>query len=99
MTIGPEPRIRILWMSLRRGNALEEAVEQVEAVVRSRPGLGGVMHGSARNLQQLEALDRAVVQVHVREGGLSEVGLPANRLIGVDRARAARSHRREAVVL
>src|SRR5438309_2015661 len=99
MTIGPEPRMRILWMSLRRGNAVQEAVEQVEAVVRTGPGLRVVLDGPTGHLEQLEALDRAVVEVDVRERGLPEVGLPAHRLVGVDRSCAARSESREAVIL
>src|SRR5439155_1165409 len=59
--------MRILWMSLRRGNALQEAVEQVHAVVRARPRLGVVLDRASRDVQQLEPLDRAVVEVHVRE--------------------------------
>src|SRR5437588_5392117 len=99
MTIGPEPRMRILWMSLRRGNAVQEAVEQVEAVVRAGAGLRVVLDRPSGHLEQLQALHRAVVEVDVRECRLPEVGLPADRLVGVDRAPAARRHRGEAVVL
>ena len=77
----------------------QEAVEQVQAVVRARAGLGVVLDRPARHVEQLQSLDRAVVQVHVRELGLAEVGLPAHRLVGVDRARAAGAERGEAVVL
>src|SRR5450759_2405018 len=99
MTIGPEPRMRILWMSLRRGNSLQEAVEQVEAVVRAGSGLGVVLDGSARDVEQLEALDGAVIQVHMGERGGAEVGFPAHGLIGRDRALAAGPERGEAVIL
>src|SRR5438132_272215 len=99
MTIGPEPRMRILWMSLRRGNALQEAVEQVLAVVRARPGLGVVLDRAPRDVQQLESLDRAVIEVHVRERRGAEVRLPADGLVGLDGPRAPRSKRCEAVVL
>src|SRR5947209_3864511 len=91
--------MRILWMSLRRGNALQEAVEQIHAVVRTRARLGVVLDRASRDVQQLESLDRAVVEVHVRERRGAEVGLPAHGLVGVDGARAPRSERREAVVL
>ena len=77
----------------------EEAVEQVQAVVRAGAGLGVVLHGAAGHVEQLEPLDGAVVEVHVRERGGAEVGLPAHRLVGVDRARAARADGGEAVVL
>src|SRR5277367_3279502 len=86
-------------MSSRRGNALEEAVEQVQAVVRAGAGLGVVLDGPAGHVEQLEALDGAVVEVDVRELSGAEVGLPAHRLISVDRARATGAERGEAVVL
>src|SRR5271157_5552920 len=99
MTIGPEPRISTLWMSSRRGNALQEAVEQIQAVVRARARLGVVLDGAAGHLQQLEPLDRAVVEVHVRQRRVSEVGLPADGLIYVDRVGPSRCDRGETVVL
>ena len=51
------------------------------------------------DVEQLESLDRAVVEVDVRERRGPEVGLPAHRLVAVDRALPAGSERREAVVL
>ncbi len=87
-------------MSSRRGNvASQEAVEQVQAVVRAGAGLGVVLDGAAGHVEQLEALDGAVVEVDVRERGGAEVRLPAHRLVAVDRARAAGPEGREAVVL
>ena len=67
--------------------------------MRPRPRLGVVLDGAAGDVEQLQALDRAVVEVDVRERGGAEVGLPAHRLVGVDRAPAARAERGEAVVL
>src|SRR5277367_1537045 len=67
------------------GDALEEAVEQVQAVVWAGAGLGVVLDGPAGHVEQLEALDGAVVEVDVRELSGAEVGLPAHRLVGVDR--------------
>src|SRR6185437_8552404 len=99
MTIGPEPRIRMVWMSSRLGNALQETVEQVQGVVRARPGLGVILDCATGYVEQLEALDRAVVQVHVRELGVAEIGLPAHRLVACERARAPRTEHGEAVVL
>src|SRR3954447_5746765 len=100
MTIGPEPRMRILWMSLRLGtDGLQEAVELVERVVGPRSRLGVVLDGRAVDLEQLEALDRAVVEVDVGQRGLAEVGLPAHGLVGLDAARPVRRLDREAVVL
>src|SRR5947209_19155647 len=86
-------------MSLRRGNELQEAVEQVAAVVRTGPSLGVVLHGTARHVQQLQPLDRAVVEVDVRKRGATEVRLPAHGLVVRDRALALRSKRGEAMVL
>src|SRR3954447_10878844 len=100
MTIGPEPRMRILWRSSRRGtDGLQEAVELIQRVVGARPGLRVVLHGGAVDLQQLQALDGAVVEVDVGQGRLAEVGAPADRLVGLDAAAAARRGDREAMVL
>src|ERR1700689_4511144 len=99
MTIGPEPRIITLWMSSRRGNALQEAVEEVRAFARAGARLGVVLHRSSRDVQQLEPLHGAVVQVHVRELRGAEIGFPAHRLVAVDRARPARAAHGEAMVL
>src|SRR5205807_591306 len=65
-------------------DSLQEAVEQIQAVVRARGCLRVVLDGAARDLEQLEALDRAVVEVHVRERRRTEVRLPAHGLVGVD---------------
>ena len=48
-------------------HALEEAVEQVQAVVRAGSRLGVVLDRPAGHVEQLEALDGAVVEVHVRQ--------------------------------
>src|SRR5580704_14503232 len=86
-------------MSSRRANALKEAVEQVQAVVRAGAGLGVVLDGTAGHVEQLEALDGAVIQVDVRELGGAEVRFPADGLVAVDRARATGAKRSEAMVL
>src|ERR1700704_895389 len=99
MTIGPEPRIITLWMSSRRGNALQKTVEEVEAVMGSGAGLGVVLHGSAGYVEQLETLDGAVIEVDVGKLRGAEVGLPAHGLVVVDRARAVWPEHSEAVVL
>src|ERR671910_3544677 len=87
MTIGPEPRTRILWRSSLRGMARgpldlrDELVEQMHGVVRSRSGLGVVLHAAGGDVEQPEALDRPVVEVDVGQLGLAEVGLqPLPRL-------------------
>ena len=58
-----------------------------------------VLDGRALDVEQRQALDRAVVEVDVGQLGGAEVGLPAHRLVVVDRPRAARAEHREAVVL
>src|SRR5215203_2794216 len=89
MTIGPEPRMRILWRSSRLGmRALylsDELVEQPQGVVRARSGLGVVLHAAGRDVEQAEALDGAVVEVHVGQLGLAEVGLEARARLAADR--------------
>src|SRR3954471_19596690 len=101
MTIGPEPRIRMRCKSSLRGTGdpVQETVEEVEAVVRAGAGLRVVLDGASGHVEQLEALDGAVVEVDVRQDGRAEVGVPADRLVGVDRAVAAGAEHREAVVL
>src|SRR6188472_651417 len=100
MTIGPEPRIRMRSRSSRLGtDGLDEPVELVEGVVRARAGLGVVLDRRALDLEQLEPLDRAVVEVDVCERGLAEVGRPAHGLVSLDAPAAVRGADREAVVL
>ena len=76
-------------MSSRRG--IEAAISRkrsnrYEASCGPGPGLGVVLDRRARHVAQHQALDGAVVEVHVRQLGGAEVGLPADRLVGVDRA-------------
>src|SRR3954468_11221503 len=76
MTIGPEPSTRILFRSSRRGTERpQEFVEQVKGVVRAGAGFGVVLHAARGDVEQADALDRAVVEVHVRELRRAEVGL------------------------
>src|SRR3954468_22788520 len=98
MTIGPEPRMRILWRSSRLGMALggrpdlvDEAVEEVQRVVRPGPGLRVVLDRPARHVEQREPLDRPVVEVDVAEARRAEVGLPDPRLRGGGGAGARRA--------
>src|SRR5690349_21273819 len=88
MTIGPDPSTRILLRSSLRGiERPDELVEEVEAVVRARAGLGVVLDAARGDVEQANALDRAVVEVHVGELGLAEVGL--DDLAGLARDREA----------
>src|SRR4051794_28687033 len=88
MTIGPLPSTRILWRSSLRGNeALQELVEEAEAVVRPRPRLGVVLHAAGRDVERPDALDRAVVEVDV--GELDGADLRLDPLAGLARDREA----------
>src|ERR1700709_200184 len=96
MTIGPEPRIRMRWMSSLRGmpsdprlRRVEEAVEEVEAVVRAGARLGVVLDRGRGDVEQRQPLGRAVVEVDVRQLGGPEVGLPAHGLRTVEALGAA----------
>src|ERR671921_169878 len=86
MTIGPEPRTRILWMSSLRGtrDLPHELVEQVHRVVRPRPGLRVVLDAAGGHVEQPDALDRPVVEVHVRELRLPELRLQALPRLAAD---------------
>src|SRR3954449_4482467 len=79
MTIGPEPRIRILWRSSRRGTGQlpDEVVEEADRVGRAGPGLRVVLDAAGRDVEQADALYRAVVEVDVRQLGGAEVGFDA----------------------
>src|SRR5215212_7823364 len=77
----------------------QEAVEQIQTVVGSRPGFGVVLHGAAAHVEHGQALDRAVIEVDVAELGRAEVGLPPHGLIGLDALRAVGAQHGEAVVL
>src|SRR5919201_1984831 len=77
MTMGPDPTIRMRSMSVRLGTCHQppELPEQVAGVVRPRGGLGVVLHRHRRDVQASKPLERAVVQVPVRELGAAEGGL------------------------
>ena len=72
MTIGPEPISRIDSMSSAAGHQASrcvhevgEEVEQVAGVVGAGAGLGVVLHAEGGHVGAAEALDHAVVEVHV----------------------------------
>ena len=70
----------------RRTRSFRKRSKRWRRVVRPGSGLGVVLDRAARHVAQHEALDRAVVEVQLRELGRAEVGLPAHRLVAVDRA-------------
>src|SRR5215213_9838646 len=87
-------------MSVRLGiGKLQEAVEEVAGVVGAGAGLRVVLDGGAGDVAEDEALDRAVVEVQLRELGNAEVGVPADRLVTLDLRLAAGADDGEAVVL
>src|SRR4051794_5938718 len=92
MTIGPEPRTRILWRSSLRGmgEQLDELVEEAEGVIGAGARLGVVLDAAGGDVEQADSLDRVVVEVHLGELRGAEVGLDDL---------AGRSGDREAVVL
>src|SRR5947209_3467713 len=77
----------------------DEAVEQVQRVVRAGSRLGVILHGRSGHVLEREALNGAVVEVDVAQLGLAEVRVPANRLVVVDRPRAVRAEDCETVIL
>src|SRR5690242_3091407 len=83
MTIGPEPSTRILFRSSRRGTeGPQELVEEAERVVRPRPGLRVVLDAARGDVEQADALDRAVVEVHVGQLSVAQVRLDDREGLG-----------------
>src|ERR1700744_3219788 len=77
----------------------QEAVEEMDAVVRSGSRPRAVLDAAAGGAEQRQSLDSPVVEVDVRELRGAEVGVPAHRLVAVDRLLPAGAEHREAVVL
>src|SRR5581483_417773 len=76
MTIGPLPMIRMLLISVRLGTGglhnLPEALEQVTGVMRTRPGLGVILHTECRVLGALQTRDAAVMEIAMRHLGVTQ---------------------------
>ena len=68
-------------------------------VVGTGAGLGVVLDRRAGNVAQDQPLHRAVVEVELRELGDPVIGVPADRLVGLDLRLAAGADDGEAVVL
>src|SRR3954452_6433962 len=66
MTIGPEPTMQIEWMSVRLGKVVDPLLDQRVRVVRSGAGLRMELDRARAQLRQRQALDRLVVERHVR---------------------------------
>ena len=62
----------------------------MQRIVRSRAGLRVVLDGRPPDVLEGKTFDRAVVQVDMRELGRAVVGLPADRLVFVDRLGSVR---------
>src|SRR5690242_20179127 len=69
MTIGPDPMIRILWMSVRLGipHQIEKLFEQVIGIVRPGRRFRMILNAEGGNGTVFEAFYRVVVQVDVRD--------------------------------
>src|ERR671921_2179355 len=88
MTIGPEPMIRILSMSSRRGtllrpglfvgDLLHELIEQVAGVAWPRARLGVVLDAPRVERAASEPLDRPIVEVAVGHLDAHGQSLPAH---------------------
>src|SRR5215210_3963835 len=76
-------------MSSRLGTGaleeLDELVEEAQRVVGPRSGLWVVLHAARRHVEQADALDRPVVEVHVRELGGAELRLDPHADLALDR--------------
>src|SRR5258708_5503742 len=77
--MGPEPIIRILWMSFRRGNLapllhqFHELIEEIERIMGSWGSLRMILHAEDRMRAVPEAFQRLIVQVHVGDFALLRV--------------------------
>ena len=81
------------------GDELQEPVEQMQRVMRTRARLGVILDAGGGDVVQHEPLDGPVVQVQMRELGRPEVGIPANRLVFGEALLPVRARDREPVVL
>src|SRR3954447_26430720 len=66
MTIGPEPRMQIVWMSVRFGKFLDPRVDEGVRVVRSRPGFGMELDRACAQFGERQPFDRLVVEGEMR---------------------------------
>src|SRR5262249_18542712 len=75
MMIGPEPMMRILWMSVRLGifHHREEFLEQVIRVMRPGRRFGMVLDAERRNGTMLETFHSVVVQIDVRDSDIVHI--------------------------
>src|SRR5687768_13163176 len=72
MTIGPDPMMRIDWMSVRLGIAghqLSELLEEIAGIVWAGPRFGVVLHAEGRDVTAAQAFDDTVVEVDVGDVG------------------------------
>src|SRR5687767_3885722 len=69
MTIGPEPMIRILWMSVRLGipHQIEKLLEQVIRIVRTGRRFRMILNAEGLDRAVLEPFTGVVVQVDMRD--------------------------------
>src|SRR5215211_7004008 len=78
MMMGPEPMMRIRWMSVRLGIRVlghqgHEIVEKIAGVVWTRRGFGVVLDAEYRMISQPESFERLVVEIDVGDLGVCGV--------------------------
>src|SRR5262245_28389757 len=75
MTIGPDPMIRILWISVRLGipHQIKKLFEQVVRVVRTGRRFGMILNAESRYRTMFETFDSVVVQVDMRDRHIVQV--------------------------
>src|SRR5580704_5833375 len=73
MMIGPEPMMRMRWMSVRLGmlHQLYEIVEEVPRVMRTGSGFRMILDAKHGMIAQPEAFESLVVQIHVSDLALA----------------------------
>src|SRR6266478_5954980 len=86
MVIGPEPMIRMRWMSVRLGmlHQLYEIVEEVPRVMRTGSGFGVVLHAKHGVIAQAEAFESLVVEIDVGDlavSGVERIGIDGEPVI------------------
>src|SRR6516164_10658935 len=78
MTMGPAPMMRMLLMSRRLGmprrHHVDEALEEIIAVLRAGTRLGMILHGEHRPIPEAQALIAAVEKRDMRDLRLCREG-------------------------
>src|SRR5436190_4040284 len=70
MTMGPEPMIRMRWMSVRLGirfHQFHKLVKEIMRIMRAGRGFGMILHAKYGMVTKPETLERLIVQIHVSD--------------------------------